>query len=123
MARMSKSNQPLIDDYLEALPPERERAVSTLRELILETIPEAEESLRYKMPTYEAAGDFLAAVASQKHYLSLYMNSDLVAAHKDELVHLDCGKSCIRFKRLDDLPLDTVRVILQETYEMNHSLE
>ena len=73
---MDKSDPTKIEEYLKSLAPERERAVSTLRDLILETIPEAWESFRYKMPTYEAAGDFLAAVASQKHYLSLYMSSE-----------------------------------------------
>jgi uncharacterized protein YdhG (YjbR/CyaY superfamily) len=99
--------------------PERERAVSTLRYLIRETIPEVRVSFRCKMPTYEAAGDFLVTVTSQKHYLGLYMNHDRISAHKDDLSHLDCGKSCIRFKKLDDLPQEMVRVILRETYAEN----
>ena len=114
-------DQNKIEKYLEALPPDRSLAVSTVRELILGTVSEAEESFDYKMPTYEAEGEFLAAVASQKHYLSLYMDTDLVAAHAEELSHLDCGKSCIRFKKLEDLPLDTVKVILQKTVEKRPS--
>ena len=110
-----------VDDYLDQLPPDRKYAVSSLRELIFETIPEAEETFQYKMPTYDAGGDFLAAVASQKHYISLYMNTDMVEAHKDELSHLNCGKSCIRFKRLEDLPLETVKSILLETFTKHTS--
>lgn len=104
-----------IAEYLEQIPPARKQAISTLCQLIRDAVPEAEESLGYNMPTYNAAGDFLAAVASQKNYMSLYMDADVVAAHKDDLAGLNCGKSCIRFRRLEQLPLDVVRTMLQET--------
>jgi uncharacterized protein YdhG (YjbR/CyaY superfamily) len=67
------------------------------------------------MPTYDYAGEGLCAFASQKHYMSLYMDVELVAKHKDELSHLNPGKSCIRFTELDTLPLETVKQILRET--------
>jgi hypothetical protein len=49
------------------------------------------------------------------------MDTALVAKHKQELKHLDCGKSCIRFKRFEDLPLDTIRRILEETVQSQKS--
>jgi uncharacterized protein YdhG (YjbR/CyaY superfamily) len=117
---MSES-QPEIQNYIDNLPDDRKQAVVMLRKLILDTIPEAQETFRYNMPTFDAAGDFLAALASQKHYLSLYMNTDAVAAHSRELAHLNCGKSCIRFRKLENLPLETVKAILKETYAGNRS--
>ena len=108
-----------VDGYLEIVPEKRREAVTIIRSIILETVPIAEESMRYGMPTYDAAGDFLAAVASQKQYLSLYMNTEVVAAHADDLSHLNVGKSCIRFTKLEKLPLDVVRVMLEETLEKN----
>jgi uncharacterized protein YdhG (YjbR/CyaY superfamily) len=93
-----------------------------IRSIILETVPIAEESMRYGMPTYDAAGDFLAAVASQKQYMSLYMNTEVVAAHAVDLSHLNVGKSCIRFTKLEKLPLDVVRVMLEETLEKNQGM-
>jgi hypothetical protein len=66
------------------------------------------------MPTYEL-DDVVCSFASQKHYMSLYMDVDLVEKHRVELEHLDVGKSCIRFKRIEDLPLETVSQILVET--------
>ena len=82
-----------------------------------EVAPEAEETLRYGMPTYERNGQVLTSFASQKNYMSLYMDVGLVEQHRDELGDLDVGKSCIRFTRLDRLPLDTVRTILHETMQ------
>jgi uncharacterized protein YdhG (YjbR/CyaY superfamily) len=104
-----------IDEYLEGLTPERRAALSQLRNLIFEVVPDAVEDFQYRMPTYWVEGESLCAMASQKHYMSLYMKVDLVEKHRGELVELDCGKSCIRFRKLEKLPLDTVRSILHET--------
>jgi uncharacterized protein YdhG (YjbR/CyaY superfamily) len=110
-----------VDAYLDSLPEARKVALSAVRSIIIETIPDAEESIRYGMPTYDAAGDFLAALASQKQYISLYMNSGVVAKHAEDLSHLNVGKSCIRFTRLEKLPLDAIRIMLEETLEKNRS--
>jgi uncharacterized protein YdhG (YjbR/CyaY superfamily) len=70
--------------------------------------------MRYRMPTYELE-QVVCSFASQKHYMSLYMDTGLVAQHKAELGGLDTGKSCIRFRHIEALPLDTIRQILRET--------
>ena len=108
-----------VDAYLESLSFTRKEALTKVRSVILETIPEAEESMRYGMPTYDAGGDFLAAIASQKQYISLYMNTGVVADHTSDLAHLNVGKSCIRFTKLEKLPLDAVRAMLKETLAQN----
>ena len=107
-----------VDAYLGALEPDRRAALGALRELVFGTAPGAVETMRYRMPTYEL-DDVLCSFASQKHYMSLYMDVDLVEKHKEELGHLDVGKSCIRFKRIEDLPLEAVRQILVETVGRN----
>jgi len=105
-----------VDAYLSNLAPDRRAALENIRTLIFHTLPEVEETMKYRMPTYEL-NEVVCAIASQKHYMSLYMDTTLVAKHKQELEHLDCGKSCIRFKRIEDVPLDTVKRILEETVQ------
>jgi hypothetical protein len=39
-----------------------------------------------------------------------------VEAHRHALGKLDCGKGCIRFRSLDELPLDTISDILKEAH-------
>ena len=106
-----------VDQYMSGLEPKRRAALDEVRALILEIVPDAEETLKYRMPTYEYRGGVLCAFASQKQYMSLYMDTELVAKHRDELSGLDVGKSCIRFRKLEKLPLDTVRTILEETLQ------
>jgi uncharacterized protein YdhG (YjbR/CyaY superfamily) len=104
---------PDVDSYLEKLPPERRAALQTLREMILQAAPQAQESMRYGLPTYEyPAGTF--GLAAQKQYLALYMDVTVVENHRAELGGLSIGKSCIRFKRLDQLPLETIQAMLIE---------
>jgi uncharacterized protein YdhG (YjbR/CyaY superfamily) len=106
-----------VDTYLAELVPARQQALTRIRELILEVVPEAEETMKYRLPTYEYRAEPLCAFASQKHHMSLYMDVDLVEKHRPELAGLDVGKSCIRFRRLDKVPLDTIRAILTETVQ------
>ncbi len=88
-----------------------------MRSLILATVPDALESVKYKMPTYDCDGAMLCAFTSQKRYMSLYMEPRIVDRHRPELKHLNLGKSCIRFKSIDQLPLDIVGQMLEETVE------
>ena len=51
------------------------------------------------------------------------MDVDLVQEHRYALKHLDVGKSCIRFKNIEDLPLETVQQILVETVEIQKQVD
>ena len=103
--------------YLADLAPERQTALTELRSLILETVPDAVETMKYRMPTYEYGPGVLCAFASQKQYMSLYVEVEAVEQHREDLAGLSVGKSCIRFRKLEQLPMDTVRTILEETEE------
>lgn len=107
----------LVGEYLKQLEPRRRDALTELRALILEEVPEAVETWRYRMPTYEYETGILCAFASQKRYMSLYMETEAVEDHRAELEGLDVGKSCIRFRNLGQLPVETVRAMLRETVQ------
>ena len=103
-----------VDAYLAGLDEARREALQAVRDLVHAAVPEVVETLRYRMPTFELEG-MLCAMASQKHYISLYVDVGLLAKHRAALEHLDLGKSCIRFRKLESIPLDTIRAILTET--------
>jgi len=66
---------PQVDQYIEVLAPDRKAALEKIRTLILTTVPEIKETMQYRMPTYEL-GEVVCAAASQKHYVSLYMDKN-----------------------------------------------
>ena len=100
-----------VSEYLKELPADRKAALGKLRALINRIAPKATEGMKYGLPSF---GD-LCAFASQKNYMALYVcEGDIVDAYRAELGKLSCGKGCIRFKRVEDLPLATIESILKD---------
>jgi uncharacterized protein YdhG (YjbR/CyaY superfamily) len=109
-----------VDEYIAAAGPERQEALRALRHVIRDAAPRAREEIRHKMPNHVYEGD-LVAFASHKNYYSVYVMGGQLADHRDALGKLNCGKSCIRFKKLDELPLDVLREIVSDTAKGNES--
>jgi uncharacterized protein YdhG (YjbR/CyaY superfamily) len=110
-----------VDRYLANLPRNRRETLAEIRKLIRETVPETIESMRYRMPTYEYGGNPLCAFASRKAYMSLYIHTRLFEKYKAELCELNMGKECIRFTQLNELPFDTIRLILREAIDVERA--
>jgi uncharacterized protein YdhG (YjbR/CyaY superfamily) len=91
-----------LDLYYGGLPGDRRDALLAIRQLIRRIWPSTIEDMYYEMPTFHLDGQPLCAIASQKHFMALYvMNYDLLDAFKNDLKVYDRGKSCVRFKRLE----------------------
>lgn len=124
-----RSEAPTADAYLAGLPDERRAAMSAVRDVIRENLPTGiVESMNWGMITYEVPPSVVpdtyngqplafAALASQKNHMSVYLmaiyasdalRASFEAEYRASGKRLDMGKSCVRFKRLDDLPLDLV---------------
>jgi uncharacterized protein YdhG (YjbR/CyaY superfamily) len=101
--------------YIDSLPPDRQEALAGLRAWVRETLPDATEVWQYGMPGF-AQDDLICVFKSQKNYISLYLDVDILEQHKAELdaAGLNCGKSCIRFRSLDQLPEETIKTMLRE---------
>ena len=109
-----KFNATTVPDYLAELPADRQTPLKTVRSLIKKTVPEAKESMQHGMAAYELHG-LLCALASQKNHMALYVcEADVVDAHRNALGKLNCGKGCIRFGKLEELPLEAISEILKE---------
>jgi uncharacterized protein YdhG (YjbR/CyaY superfamily) len=113
--------------YLKELPADRRREVARVREMVRKHLPTGyRETMNWGMITYEVPLErhprtyngqplCFAGLAAQKNYLSLYFMpvdatalARLKAAFEKAGKKLDMGKSCIRFKRAADLPLDAL---------------
>jgi uncharacterized protein YdhG (YjbR/CyaY superfamily) len=103
-----------VADYLGEVAPERREALETLRSLVFQVAPDALETMRHGMPAYDVGGKVLCQFASQKHYVSLYLDPKIVDGYRRELAGLSLGKGCVRFRKLDRLPLETIERMLRE---------
>jgi uncharacterized protein YdhG (YjbR/CyaY superfamily) len=104
--------------YLKELPVDRRQALATFRKLIKQAAPDAKESMQNGMPTYAVGSCPLFALASQKHHLALYVCAwNAMNKNRNKLGKTNCGKGCVRFKKLEDLSLDVVEKLLAEAVE------
>lgn len=133
---MVRSAAVSVDEYLNELPEERRAIVTAMRKLILESLPAGyDESVTWGMlcygiplerypDTYNGQPLGYVALASQKNYCALYLMSAYAdpaqgAALKEGFARagkkMDMGKSCLRFRKLDDLALDAVAKLIAST--------
>lgn len=117
---MVHSDAATIEQYLDSLPPERREMVETLRRIIVDHLPEGYvEAMNWGMiayqvplevsgPTYNSQPLLYAALASQKHHVSLYLMGVYSSAVLSEAFEsrwleggnrLDRGKSCVRIRQ------------------------
>jgi uncharacterized protein YdhG (YjbR/CyaY superfamily) len=110
-----RSSHEDVDSYLAEVPAERRPVLAQLRRLIRRVAPGIEETMRHGMPSYEIDGRSLCSFASQKDYLCLYLcETPLVEKHRKALGTTDIGKSCIRYRKPDAVPLAAIEKLLQD---------
>ncbi|UCD10048.1 MAG: DUF1801 domain-containing protein [Dehalococcoidales bacterium] len=128
-----KSKAETVDQYLAELPENRKDPLRKVREVILDSLPQGYEEamnwgmISYQVPlsvypnTYNKKPLMYAALASQKNHMAvyltaIYMNEDRRKTfEKDYLAsgkRYDAGKSCVRFRKLDDLPLELISNVI-----------
>ena len=126
---MVSSRAATVADYLAELPPERLPDIAAVRDVINSALPAGfVEGMSFGMigwfvPLAEYPGTYnkqplgLAALAAQKNYNALYLNCIYASSEAAERfraawaetgTRLDMGKSCIRYRSADDLPLDLI---------------
>lgn len=87
---------------------EQREMLETIRNAILSVAPDTEEIIEHGMLGYPG----LANLAAQKHYVALYVMPAVLAKHRDNLVGVDCGKSCLRFRSLEQIDSERLRALL-----------
>jgi hypothetical protein len=126
-------------EYLAGLPPERRAAISAVREVILANLPAGyEEVMQHGMIGYVVPHSLYpagyhckpseplpyAALGSQKNHMAVYLCN--VYGHKETEnwfrktyeatgKKLDMGKSCVRFKNVEQLPLEVIGQVIART--------
>lgn len=118
-----------VQEYIRKLPPDRAAAISKVRKVIRQNLPRGFKEgmlwglIGYHVPlrtypdTYNGQPLFYAGLASQKNYMAVYLTdvySDKATGNwfRKEFAKrgkkLDMGKSCVRFRKIEDLPLDVI---------------
>lgn len=126
---LMQSDARTVRDYLASLPDDRRLALQTVRGIIRKNLPQGIVEamnwgmIAYEIPlatypaTYNGQPLMFAALASQKNHMAVYLSgvygsSELRTQFDEDYKasgkKMDVGKSCVRFRKLDDLPLDVI---------------
>lgn len=122
-----------VQEYLATLTEEQRSLIVPIRSLILSHLPSGfVETINWGMLSYEVPFELYpntynknplsyVGLAVKKKYYSLYLMpaymdqnvyQTLMAAFEKAGKKLSMGKSCIRFKKVDDLPLELIGSII-----------
>lgn len=132
-------NADTVDEYINQLPEERKVVLTRLRNVINKNLPEGfVEQLNYKMPGYVIPHSMYPAgyhcdptlplpfmnIASQKNFVAvyhmgMYASPEVLEWFTSEFPKhckrkLDMGKSCVRFKKMDDIPYELIGELVRK---------
>ena len=126
---MVSSRAITVKEYLEELPEERRKAVEAVRKVIRKNLPKGYvESMQYGMisysvplrrfpNTYNGAPLVYVSLASQKNHMAVYLmgiygddkqRRRFESEYRKTGRRMDIGRCCVRFKKVEDLPLELV---------------
>ena len=133
---MAMSSAATVEEYLAELPEDRRATLSAVRDVIRHNLPAGYRErvgwgmISYDIPleryadTYNGQPLCYAGLAAHKNHFSLYLMCVYGSAEDEGRLRegfaragkrLDMGKSCVRFRTLDDLPLDVIGGVIAAT--------
>ena len=128
-----RSEAETVEQYLDELPPDRREAIETVRNVILANLPDGYEEamnwgmISYQVPlatypdTYNKQPLMYAALASWKNHMAVYLSGIYMhegdrqafeKAYRATGKRYDVGKSCVRFRKLDELPVELIGEVI-----------
>lgn len=101
-----------IDEYMETFPQDVKTRLQMIRQAIREIAPEAEETIKYRMPTFTLHGN-LVHFAAFKHHIGFYPTPSGTETFKKELSAYKTAKGSIQFPLDQPLPMPLIRRIVK----------
>ena len=107
-----------IDEYIAGFPKEIQKLLEQIRNTIKQAAPEAEEAIKYAMPTYVLNGN-LVHFAAFKNHIGFYPVPSGIEAFKQELSVYKGAKGSVQFPLDKPMPLDLITKIVKFRVEEN----
>jgi len=108
-----------VDEYINSFPDSIRARLNQIRATIIENVPEAEESIAYRMPAYKTNGKPLVYFAGFKNHIGFYATPTGHAHFAEDLIKYKQGKGSVQFPLDKPLPLDLIARIVKFRVEEN----
>jgi uncharacterized protein YdhG (YjbR/CyaY superfamily) len=109
---MKENKNNSIDEYIRRFPPDVQKILETLRDVIKEAVPDAIEKISYQMPAFELHG-ILVYFAAWENHIGFYPTSDGISAFKEELSGYKITKGTVQFPMDKPMPYDLIGRIVK----------
>lgn len=128
MNMFAKNEAKSVDEYLLMVPVDRKKDMDFLHAFIQKSVPKLKPYFASNMIGY---GSFyyldskkqkkdwpIISIANQKNYISIYVctiikDKNEAEKYKKELGKLSKGVTCIRFKKIEEINLETLKIVLK----------
>ncbi len=107
-----------IDEYVATFPQNIQKILETIRQIVQEAAPEAEEAISYQMPAFKQSG-VLVWFAAFKDHIGFFPTALGVETFKEELLDYETSKGTIRFPLDKPIPYDLVKRIVKYRVKEN----
>ena len=101
-----------IDTYIARFPEETQKLLRSLRDIIRKEAPDAEETIKYGIPTFVYHGN-LVHFAGYKHHIGFYPTPSAIEAFKADLAPYKQAKGSVQFPLDKPLPLSLIAQIVR----------
>lgn len=118
--RTKRSAPQTIDEYIAGFPPAVQKILQKIRRTVRKAAPDAEETIKYQMPTFTLKGNLVHFAAFQKH-IGFYPAPTGIEEFKQELSVYEGGRGSVRFPLDQPIPFDLIRRIVR--FRVKENLE
>lgn len=107
-----------IDDYIASFPPNVQKVLEKVRKTIKKAAPEAEEAMKYGIPTFTLNGN-LVHFGGYNEHIGFYPDPRGIEEFKKELSPYQSGKGTLKFPLDKPIPFDLIAKIVKFRVKAN----
>jgi uncharacterized protein YdhG (YjbR/CyaY superfamily) len=104
---MKKTKPETIEAYIAGFPRDVQKQLKKLRSVIRKTAPDAEETIKYDIPTYVLNGNLIYFAAFKKH-ISIFPRTKGMDAFKSKIASYEAGRGTLRFPLDEPIPFELI---------------
>ena len=108
----ARSQAQTIDEYIAAFPADVQAILEKVRKTIRKAAPDAEEAMKYAIPTFVLNGNLVHFAAFERH-IGLYPGPSGIAAFAKELAGYKSAKGSVQFPLDQPIPYDLIARIVK----------
>lgn len=102
-----------VEEYLNPFPKEIKEKLLMIRNIILSSVPESVETIKYNMPTYVLNGKNLIHFAAFKNHIGIYPTPSPIEHFKDKLSTYVTSKGAIQILHTSEIPTALIQDIIK----------